>query len=153
MSEKIKDRNDLNFFFLQILLSVSVGPILLHFTLDCWVYPMKDYIGETGCHMMLLLRSSGCFIFQLQSFFISVFRYICVFHNDSLLNLNLSPNVSILVILILVSVSSLKSTKSESFDNINYKFNYNIKSSSNNLSNEIIKTGAFSLRRLRIFFF
>ena len=98
--------NDPNFFFLQILLSASIGPNLLYLTLDCWVYPMKDYIGETGCHMRSFLMKALGFSVQLQSFFTSIFRYICVFHNGSILNLNLSPYVSSLAVVILFSVSS-----------------------------------------------
>ena len=98
--------NDPNFFFLQILLSASIGPILLYRTLGCWVYPMRDYIGGTGCHMIVHLWGAVWFSVQLQSFFTSIFRYICVFHNGSILNLNLSPCVSSLAVMILFSVSS-----------------------------------------------
>ena len=111
----LKRSNDRNLqrpkpFFLQIGLSVSIGPVLLYFTLDCWVYPLRDYIGETGCHTMILFKNTGSFILQLQSFFTSTFRYICVFHNGSILYLNLSPHVSSFVVLIVFSVSSLKNT-------------------------------------------
>ena len=100
--------NDQIFFFFQILLSASVGPILLYLTLGCWVYPMKDYIGETGCHMRAFLVKALGFSVQLQSFFTSIFRYICVFHNISIRNLNLSPYVSILAVMILFSIIQKK---------------------------------------------
>ena len=100
--------NDYYFFFFQILLSASVGPILLYLTLGCWVYPMKDYIGETGCHMRAFLVKALGFSVQLQSFFTSIFRYICVFHNTSIRNLNLSPYVSSLAVMILFSIIQKK---------------------------------------------
>ena len=34
----------------QVLLSAFIGPNLVYYTLVYWVYPMKDYIGETGSH-------------------------------------------------------------------------------------------------------
>ena len=113
-SEKIKWKKSRTincFFFLllfQILLSASVGPILLYLTLGCWVYPMKDYIGETGCHMRAFLVKALGFSVQLQSFFTSIFRYICVFHNISIRNLNLSPYVSSLAVMILFSIIQKK---------------------------------------------
>ena len=104
--------NDPTFFFLQTLLSASIGPILLYHTLDCWVYPLRDYIGETGRHMIILLRNAVESIVQLQSFFTSIFRYICVFHNGSILYLNLSPYVSSLAVMILYRLFSISSSKS-----------------------------------------
>ena len=106
ISEKIKWKKSpmIQNFPFQILLSASIGPILLYLTLRCWVYPMKDYIGETGCHIRAFLVKALGFIVQLQSFFTTIFRYICVFHNGSILNLNLSPYVSSLAVMILFSI-------------------------------------------------
>ena len=113
--------NDPTFFFLQTLLSASIGPILLYHTLDCWVYPLRDYIGETGCHMIFFLRTTVEFIVQLQSFFTSIFRYICVFHNGSILYLNLSPYVSSLAVMILYRLFSISSSKSTQYIDIHFQ--------------------------------
>ena len=78
----------------QISLSAFVGPNLVYFTLVVWVYPMKDYIGEAGCHMMNSYRLAGAFGVQLQSLFVAIFRYICLFHGSSMRRVNLSPHVS-----------------------------------------------------------
>ena len=69
-------------------------PCNLYLTLVYWVYPMKDYIGETGCHIMIFIRNVGGLAMQLQSFFMATFRYICLFHDKLLLKLELSPHVS-----------------------------------------------------------
>ena len=80
--------------FFQIALSAFVGPNLVYFTLVYWVYPMKDYIGENGCHILNSYRLAGAFVNQLQSFFVAIFRYICLFHSSSMRRVNLSPHVS-----------------------------------------------------------
>ena len=72
-----------------------MGPYSVYYSLVLWVYPLKDYLGETGCYLVIYLRIIGIYAIQLQSFFMATFRYICLFHNDSLLKFNLSPNVSI----------------------------------------------------------
>ena len=78
----------------QVLLSAFIGPNLVYYTLVYWVYPMKDYIGETGCHIMILNRNASAFGFQLSSLSVAIFRYICLFHSSSMRKVNLSPHVS-----------------------------------------------------------
>ena len=68
------------------------GPLYL--SLVYWVYPMRDYIGDTGCYMFIYGRNIVIFILQLQSFFVATFRYVCLFHENVLLKFNLSPDVS-----------------------------------------------------------
>ena len=76
------------------MLSIFMGPFLLYLSLVYWIYPMRDYIGDTGCYMFVYGRNIGLFIMQLQSFFVATFRYGCLFHDDFLLTFNLSPDVS-----------------------------------------------------------
>ena len=71
-----------------------MGPHTLYHILEFWVYPFKDYIGDTGCYMFIYGRDIGNFIIQLHSFFLATFRYVCLFHDMFLLKFNLSPNVS-----------------------------------------------------------
>ena len=66
----------------------------MYYTLVYWVYPMKDYVGETGCHITFFLRNAGVFAFQLQSLGMAFFRYICLFHSGSVRKLHISLNVS-----------------------------------------------------------
>ena len=71
-----------------------MGLYSVYYSLVLWLYPLKDYLGETGCYLIMYWRTIGSFAIQLQSFFMALFRYICLFHNDSLFKFNLSPNVS-----------------------------------------------------------
>ena len=78
----------------QVLLSAFIGPNLVYHTLVYWVYPMKDYIGETGCHIIIFYRNAMAFALQLLSLSVAIFRYICLFHSSSMRKVNLSPHVS-----------------------------------------------------------
>ena len=84
----------IQFYIFQVLLSAFIGPSLVYYTLVYWVYPMKDYVGETGCHITFFLRNAGVFAFQLQSLSMAFFRYICLFHSGSVRKLHISLNVS-----------------------------------------------------------
>ena len=78
----------------QVMLSIFMGPSSLYLSLDYWVYPLRDYIGDTGCYMFIYCRNIELFNMQLQSFFVTTFRYVCLFHEKFLLKFNLSPDVS-----------------------------------------------------------
>ena len=82
-----------NYFF-QVMLSTFMGPYSLYLSSVYWVYPLKDYVGDTGCYMLVYGRDIGFVIIQLHSFFMAIFRYVCLFHDNLLLKFNLSPNVS-----------------------------------------------------------
>ena len=71
-------------------------PYLLYYILIFCVYPVKNYTGEPVCHLMNFCRNCGIMMVQSQSFFMSVFRYTCLFHDNFLLKTNLSPFVSAL---------------------------------------------------------
>ena len=70
-----------------------MGPYMLHFSMNNWIYPIKDYIGETGCYLMTTFKATHLVEVQLQSFFISLFRFVCLFHSGLLQKIKLSPNV------------------------------------------------------------
>ena len=76
------------------MLSIFMVPYSLYLSLVYWIYPMKDYIGDTGCYMFVYGRDIGGFIIELHSFFIATFRYVCLFHDNFLLRFNLTPHVS-----------------------------------------------------------
>ena len=74
-----------------------MGPLSLYLSLVYWVYPMKSILGESGCYILLFLRTMGTFAIQLQSFFMATFRYICLLHEDLLFRFSLSPEVSVYI--------------------------------------------------------
>ena len=75
----------------KVLNSLWMGPYLIFFSMSNWIYPLADYIGETGCYLMNIFRAIHLYEVQLQSFFISLFRFVCLFHSGLLQKI--SPNV------------------------------------------------------------
>ena len=76
------------------MLSMFMGPFSLYLTLVYWIYPLNDYVGDTGCYLIIYGRDIGNFTIQLHSFFVATFRYVCLFHENFLQKLDLSPKVS-----------------------------------------------------------
>ena len=74
--------------------SISLLPFLLYSSLTYWIYPLKDYIGDTGCYVAIYGRDIGYYVMQTHSFFMAMFRYNCVFNGTILKKINLSPKVS-----------------------------------------------------------
>jgi hypothetical protein len=74
--------------------SIFLLPYSLYFSLAYWIYPLKDYIGDTGCYVAIYGRDIGNYITQTHSFFVAMFRYNCLFNGTILKKINLSPNVS-----------------------------------------------------------
>ena len=57
-------------------------------------YPMKDIVGEVGCHFFEFVEVFGVISFQSVSFYTSLFRYMCIVHPDRMRHWNLTPTVS-----------------------------------------------------------
>lgn len=81
-------------FWFKVLNSLWMGPYMIYFSMVNWIYPLKDYLGETGCYLMNVFRGAHLWQVQQQSFFISMFRFVFLFHGHILQKFNLSPNVS-----------------------------------------------------------
>ena len=73
-----------------------MGPYTLYLSLVYWLYPLNELLGDTGCYIVIYGRNMGIHIIQLNSFFLAIFRYTCLFHEHFLLRFNLTPNVSII---------------------------------------------------------
>ena len=74
--------------------SIVVVLTLLFYLPLIWAKIPKDYVTELGCYI-------GPFIFTfiaayagIHSFFITIFRYICIIHPNRLSQLNISPEVN-----------------------------------------------------------
>ena len=83
-----------------------MGPYTLYVTLLYWIYPLDQYLGETGCYLFDYTRLVAFYAIQLQSFFQSIFRYICLFHQNILHEW--TPNVSIVNFKFRYSASQLR---------------------------------------------
>ena len=77
------------------MLSIFLLPYSLYSSLVYWIYPLNDYVGDTGCYVAIYGRDLGNYITQTHSFFVAMFRYNCLFNGTILKKINLSPNVSL----------------------------------------------------------
>ncbi len=56
-------------------------------------YPLKDLIGTFGCYMIDSMEIFGVLSLQTTSFWISLFRYICIVHHVKMHSVGFSPKV------------------------------------------------------------
>ena len=54
-------------------------------------YPIKDLFGEPTCYITTYVELFLLYLAQFQTFFITLYRYICLFHDDMLLHFNIHP--------------------------------------------------------------
>ena len=81
-------------------------------------YPIKDLYGPSMCYIATYVELFLFYLVQFQTFFITLYRYICLFHDDFLFNLNIHPRVlgkfmvtSLFIISFLISFSILNGTE------------------------------------------
>ena len=85
----------------NVLVQNIIYPIILcYHLLAIWVQNLSYYISDYGCYgLSLILQFSGLFDRSV-SFFINLFRYICIVHDESLKKYDIHPKVSLLLILL-----------------------------------------------------
>ena len=84
-----------SFITFQVFLSMFMGSYSLYTTVVLWVYPLNDLVGDIACYMLVYTRNIGLAIIQVHSFFVALFRYMCLFHVNLLLRFSLRSNVSV----------------------------------------------------------
>ena len=78
----------------QMSVTIAVDVLtLLFFNLLIWAKIPKDYVTELGCYIGPYMYYFMASYAGIHSFFIALFRYICILHPDRLSNLNISPEV------------------------------------------------------------
>ena len=100
MEIKVPTHSVLRFFFQIIADTISPFYIIFLF-LRTSFYPLKDLFGDYGegmCHFYDYLLVIGAFAGQFHSFFLTAFRYICLFHDDFMLRYNIQPKVRYLIV-------------------------------------------------------
>jgi len=78
----------------QVFLSMFMGSYSLYTSVALWVYPLNDFVGDLACYMFVYARNIGLEVIQIHSFFVALFRYMCLFHVNLLLRFGLRSNVS-----------------------------------------------------------
>lgn len=69
--------------------TTSIG--MLDLTGKALVYPLSETTGQWFCYTSTYLFLGGNMHSNFLTFFLTLFRYICIFHEDKLLKWNLSP--------------------------------------------------------------
>ena len=85
-----------------------MGPYSLYTSVALWVYPLNDFVGDLGCYMFVYARNIGLEVIQIHSFFVALFRYMCLFHVNLLPRFSLSSNVSTYSIFNSMRIGSFK---------------------------------------------
>ena len=81
-------------FLLQIVLLISTPIYLMFVASRAFIFPLKDWIGELACHLISFIEIYSNMMAQSHTFFISMFRYVCIIHNQTLLKRNVKGRVS-----------------------------------------------------------
>ena len=81
--------------FQTIVLNVTGYYLGLYYISDIVIpFPLKEYIGEVGCNTTDMIMNFIIGYFQSQSFFMALYRYLCIIHYDFFDNHNISGKVS-----------------------------------------------------------
>ena len=68
-------------------------PYLALIVLRTLYYPMKDLFGPDFCYILSWGEVSVILVAQFHTFFVTLYRFICIFYDDEIFQLNLSPKV------------------------------------------------------------
>ena len=78
----------------QILVQViTVVPTFIFFNIIIWAKVPKLYVTELGCYLGPYIFSFNAPYMGTHSFFISLYRYICIIQPHLLVRFNISPEV------------------------------------------------------------
>ena len=75
-------------------MDVTTPFILGFYMLRTCYYPIKYIFGEEYCYISNFLEIWAAVMGQFHSFFLTMFRYVCLFHDDWLMANRISPKVS-----------------------------------------------------------
>ena len=80
--------------FQMSVMIIVVVPALLYFNTLIWAKVPKYYMTELGCYIGPYIFTFMAAYTGIHSFFIAIFRYICIIHPNRLSQLNISPEVN-----------------------------------------------------------
>ena len=86
------------YLYFQICVSFHMCLVTVYYIVLYWSYPLKNILGDTGCHIANFLRETGTLQIQLHSFIMATTRYIFLFRDNLLLRFNLTTNVSAILL-------------------------------------------------------
>ena len=80
----------------NVLVQNIIYPIMLcYLLLLIWIQNLSNYISDYGCYgFFIIMQFSGLFDKSVY-FFVNLFRYICIVHDESLKKYDIHPKVSL----------------------------------------------------------
>ena len=75
----------------QISMAVLNPIYLSYIATSSFIYPMKNVVGTSGCYMISTTETWGPVFNHMRSFYITLFRYLCIAQNDFMHMISLSP--------------------------------------------------------------
>ena len=76
-----------------IVQNITIPIVLCYFLFYVWIGNPSLYIGDYGCYGISLVTEFVVFFDRSASFFINLFRYICILHDAQLKKYNIHPKV------------------------------------------------------------
>ena len=75
--------------------NVITPPILCYMVFSFWIENPSEYISSYGCYGMFYIMFYKVILDRTHSFFINMFRYICIVQNELLKKFCIQPKVSL----------------------------------------------------------
>ena len=74
--------------------NIMTLPTLFYMLFSLWIENPGEYISSYGCYGMFYIMSFGVILDRVHSFFINMFRYICIVQDEFLKKFCIQPKVS-----------------------------------------------------------
>ena len=90
------DSRPINFLIKPVIFfnCISIFPYTSGLALRAYYYPIVDLTGPTYCHFHNFWDLYSNMLVQFQTFFITFFRYLCLFHGEAFYANGVTPKVS-----------------------------------------------------------
>ena len=76
-----------------IVQNITIPIVLCYFLFRVWISNPSQYISDYGCHGISLVTQFMFIFDRSTSFFINLFRYICILHDAQLKKYDIYPKV------------------------------------------------------------
>ena len=74
-------------------MDIVMPPYVAAYMLKSCYYPIKDIIGEFFCHVVHVTEVYSAITQQCHTFFVTLFRYICIYHEVKIMELKITARV------------------------------------------------------------
>ncbi len=89
-----KGRDVNRIIFYQQVTQIVYGLNYIYYIVHSFIYPMADLIGSLGCYINDIISLVGFTYTNSASFFVTLYRYICINHTSFLHGKGISPKVN-----------------------------------------------------------